>query len=518
MQQNLKEIYRYLKTFYRYRYLSTVVALLIMTAIGAYSFTLPKLFQVETTVFIEKNIIDNLVKGIAVTPSIDAKIRVLKYAILSRNLIVKTLEEIDSEIFTKSKAEQQNYIEGLQEQIKINIRGKDLFIVSLIGGDPAFVQNFVNTLVGKYVEENISLKRDEAYGANRFLAEQINIFKKKLEKSEDAIIDFRKKQGIYFSVDEQTIVSEIKNYMTEIEAVGLSIETLVANKSQLQGQLETLSPTIESLFSIDGIDDELGGIAANPQLIAMKSRLSNLRLRYTDNYPEIIRLNFEIEGLKIRLAEQEKHLAEQELEMPKAGGSKMTSLNPLYLDVQQRLLEVQSEMTSQQAKKQSLERMVTKREKELHNVPATKKQLNVLIQQRDSHKKIYQELLGRMEQSEVSKQMEISNKAATFRIVDMAVYPETPISPNMSKMFLLAVIGGLAGLFGLIFLLENIDTRVRNVRIFEELGVDILAIVPSIVDPGEIKRCRQRDFYFFAMTGVYFCCFSGVFVYQIFMR
>ena len=33
--------------------------------------TLPKIYSADTTVFIERNIIDNLVSGIAVSPSID---------------------------------------------------------------------------------------------------------------------------------------------------------------------------------------------------------------------------------------------------------------------------------------------------------------------------------------------------------------------------------------------------------------------------------------------------------------
>ena len=76
---------------------------------------------------------------------------------------------------------------NLQKTIKIGVRRSDLFTVSLAGPDPAFLQNFVNTLVSQYVESNISLKRDEAYGANRFLEEQLQSFKQKLEKAEDAI-------------------------------------------------------------------------------------------------------------------------------------------------------------------------------------------------------------------------------------------------------------------------------------------------------------------------------------------
>ena len=508
MNQKFKEIYRYTRALYRHRYLATVVALMVMTGIGAYSFFLPKLYQADSTVFIEKNVIDNLVKGIAVTPNINDKIRVLQYALSSRDLIVKALEDAGSDIFTKSKAEQQNYISNLRQETKISVRGSDLFTVSLIGKDPGFIQKYVNTLVGKYVEENTSSQREEAYGANRFLSEQIDAFKEKLEKAEDAIIAFRKKQGIYFSVDEKSTLEEIKSYLGKIEGIESSIETLNAKSKQLQQQLETLNPTVESIISAD---NGLQGIEGDPQLLGMEKRLSDLRLRYTENYPEIIRLKFEIESLRKRLTEQ-----------PETGRdieeSKMTSLNPLYLDVQQRLLEIQSELTSQQAEKQNLQKLVEKRETALHEVPVTRKQLKVLIEERDSMQKIYQDLLARMGQSEVSKQMEINNKSATFRVVDPAIYPEIPVSPNMLKMFLLAVAAGLGCAGGVIFLLENLDTRIRDIDFFNSIGIDVLAIIPNIVDKNESARIRKRDMIFFGVSSAYWLCFSGLFAIVIFLR
>lgn len=514
MQQNIKEVYRYLQALIRYRYAATIVALIVMTIVGIYGFTRPKIYQADSTVFIEKSVIDSLVKGIAVTPNISSRIRVLQYALSSRDLIVKTLEEIDSDIFTKSNAEQQNYIASLREKTKIYVRGNDLFTVSLQSQDPSFLPKYINTLVGKYVEENISSKREEAYGANRFLDEQINLFKDKLEKAEDAIIEFRKKQGLYFNVDEKSTVEEIKSYMSEIEKIELALETLKAQKKQLKEQLATMSPKIESFF---GDDFSLDPVDSDPQLAAMERKLSDLRLRYTDNYPEIVRLKLEIEALRKRLEEEPD--AQQQVPLPdKEGSEASASMNPLYLDVQQRLLAIQSDITSAQSKKQNLQRLIAKREKALHEVPEKRKALKVLIEERDSYQKVYQDLLSRMGQSEVSKQMEIGNKTATFRVVDPAVYPEVPVSPNMMKFFLLAVVGGIGCAAALVFLLENLDTKVRDIDQFKDLGLEVLAIIPNIAEQQVKKQSRKRDYIFFGATSIYWLCFVGAFAYEIFLR
>jgi len=70
----------------------------------------------------------------------------------------------------------------------------DLFIVSYRAAIPSR-RDYVNTLVRRYIEENMTENREEAYGANRFLAEQIKYFKEKLDQSDAEIIKFRKRRA-----------------------------------------------------------------------------------------------------------------------------------------------------------------------------------------------------------------------------------------------------------------------------------------------------------------------------------
>ncbi len=502
MREGIDQVLRCIYSAYCHKYIFLLVTFSVMTAVGVYSFTLPKQYKADTTVFIEKNVIDDLVEGIAITSNFDERIRVLKYAILSRDLITKTLEDVESDIFTKSMGKQQAYISGLIDRTIVETqRNMDLFTVSLIDSNPEFAQRFINTLVGTYVEENLSAKRDETYGANRFLEEQLDVFKDKLEKAEDRIIGFRKKQGIYFSVNEAGTIAKIRELLAEIENISLSLDTLAAKKIQLTSQLAKTQPTVATVSES----------AENNRLQVMQSRLDSLLLRYTDNYPEVVRLRAEIAGLEQRLSAPDAVKAKRET-------TTMTSFNPLHQELQGQLFEVDAELSSLGARKTKLQQTVAKREQELKEVPTAKKELGILIQERDSYRSIYNDLLSRMGKSEVSKQMEIGNKAATFRVVDPAVLPETPVSPDMLKMFLLALISGLGCGFGVVLLLDNMDTRVRNVDFAKALGVEVLAVVPNLSTADSVKRRKTGDLVLAAFSGVYLLCFVGVFAYELFLR
>lgn len=491
-QTDLTTYLNYLKAIHRHRYVFIIVALLTMTLVTAFSYTIPKKYQADSTVFIETNVINSLVRGIAVTPDMDSRIRVLRYSLLSRDLLNKALTEMDHEIFTKSEGEQQFFVSELKDRINIRIRGRELFTVSLVDKDPIFAQGFVNTLVNRYVEENISSKRVETYGANRFLQEQIDLFKKKLDEAENAIIEFRKQQGVYFSLDENAVLGEIRQFKEQIEQVQLDLDTMQARRVRLKGQLKSLNPTID-IFS---------GATGSDGLLALERQLASLLLKYTEHYPEVIRLKVEIENLKLRIAEKGNTDTTET--------TSMTSVNPLYQQVQQQVFEVESEISALTAQKKSLERRILEREASLQDVPENRKKLGMLIQERDSTKGTYDQLLQRMGQSEVSKQMEISDKTSTFRIVDPAVLPKTPVSPNMIRMILLAIAAGFGSGLGVVFLIDNLDSSVKNPQQLENMGVQILALIPSIDDGITNAKIRRRDIFIYALSSIYFSAFIAL--------
>ncbi len=495
MEDSFKEIFKYLRMVQKRRYLCMVIALLVMSIIAAYSYRLPKQYQADSTVFIERSVINNLVKGIAVTPDMDDRIRVLKYALLSRDIIGKVLAELDVDTELDSNADLQAKVTELQKRTNLKIRGKDLFIVSITDKDPAFAQNYVNTLVSKYVEDNLSATREETYGANRFLDEQIVLFKHKLDQAEDAIIEFRKSQGILHSSSETTLLAEIKEFEKQIENISLTIETLNAKRHSLRRQLKGLDPTV-TIFSEKQRED---------RVFQLQQRITHLLLTYTENYPEVIKLKVEMESLRSRIANQGEGDS-SEIET--------TSINPLYQEITQKRLEVEAEISSLEARRKRLRELASERRKELQFVPENKKKLAVLIQERDSHRKIYEELLMRMGQSEVSKQMEIGDKTTTFRIVDPAIFPEKPVSPNMIKMLLMAIVGGVGCGVGLVILLDMLDGSVKDSGQLQDLGVEVLAVIPTITDQAHAKGQRIKDILVFTLGGIYFSGIVGLLAWE----
>lgn len=497
MDNSFEEVFRYLRAVRKRRYLCLATSVAVCTAVVLFAYLSPAKYQADSTVFIETNVIKELVKGLAVTPEMANRVRVLKYAMLSRDTVTKVLKDLDVDTLSKGDAEFQELVSDLQLRTNIKVKGEkggqDLFTVSIVDKDPKFAQDFINKLVRTYVEQNISAKREETYGANRFIDEQVVLFKSKLDAAENTIIDYRKKSGVFLSTDENSTLAEIKAYRKEIQDLGLLIEALEAKNKRLNQQLTEVDSTV-SIYS---------KVPKENRVAALEAEIAKLLLNYTPNYPEVVRLSAELETLK----KHQQGKVDPETEM--------TSTNPVFQDVKQKSLEGEAELSSLIARRRMLEKLVSDKELELQQIPETAKQLHLLTQERDSLKRIYEDLLLRMGQSEVSKQMEIGDKTTTFRIVDPALFPTKPVSPDKVKLLLLAMLGGLGAGVGLVILLDQMDSSIKEARDLEVLGLQVLASVPPIEESGLVEKRRKSDLLAYSLTSIYFASIFCLFIVQI---
>ncbi len=486
MELPVAELKKHLKILLRRKKLFIILSLCIVSAIFWGSYFLPKKYIAQSTVFIERNVINKLVEGIAITPSMEDRLRVLRQAMLSRNLVLKVIKNLDLDTKAGSQAALEEMIDGYQKKTDISIRGNDLFIVSVVDHDPSVAAKFVNTIVSKYIEENLTAKREEAYGAGRFLTEQMAALKEKIDKAESAVIKFRQDSGIILSEDEKSIVADIKNFRYQLDDLKVQQNESKASLNSLKKQLESVKPYTVSVLK-----------HSNRNVAALEQRLSDLLIRYTEKYPEVIKLKAEIADIKKQQASDSRKNTDD------SGVPEQSTTNPIYQELTQRIYETESLVEAGSARQKQLLALISAKEQQLKNIPENKRKLADLEQERDAQRNLYNQLLQRQGQSDVSKQMEVGDKTTTFRVVDPAVVPLTPFSPNRLKMFIMAIFMGLAGGFAGVLAAEGLDSRVRQDKTLKDLGLRILAVIPNIYNEDDEKRKVKQEKVLYFVAGSY---------------
>ncbi len=414
MEQNQElDIRRYLMLVVKRRYFFAVTAALLISGIFAVSYILPPAYEAKTIVSVEKSFLDDIMKNITVAPSIDDKVNALTTIMKSRTLVFKVISDMDLELKSKSEAEIEELIKSFQDRTDIKIeftksgrKDVDFFIVSFRHRNPKIARDYVNSLVGRYIEENLVVKKQETSGASQFLLEQMNRLKEKIGRTEMNIEQLRDKSD---------------------------------------------------LVAYDRLQD-------------LQKQLDVLRVQYTDDHPAVLKIKEEIAALKA--------VAKSSSGTSGASAPRGESWN-------------------------------------IAKAAERKKRLAELERERDALKKTFEEVASAYGKSEVSTHVENQDTAGTFRIVDPAVLPLKPVSPDRVKIMLLGIVGGLGGALGLLVLLDMMNKSVKSVDMLKTLGVPVLAVIPHIQDPREKIRTRKKDAFLYSGAGLFAMLIIAVIVREV---
>ncbi|EHJ46116.1 polysaccharide chain length determinant protein, PEP-CTERM locus subfamily [Solidesulfovibrio carbinoliphilus subsp. oakridgensis] len=480
MSAFLKEFHHYKQLIYLYKELFLAVSLLIMTGAIAVGYLSPKKYEAKSTIFIEQNVITDLVKGIAISPSMQQKIQNLAVSLTSRNLLLPVIKQLDKDITLKTAYDQEVYIKDLQRRIMVNLNERQgLIVLNFSDKDPRFARDFINTMARVYIERNTSTKREESTEATKFLAEQIETFKKRVDAADEAINAFRSERGMLLSSDGAFIRSEIK-------AAEQKLEELSLRRAQLEAQRKMLAsgkgPAKASRASSGG----------NPR----EAELRRLLAVYTEKNPKVIKARAAAKAWR-----------------PSGGGGGESAGEGVAEGTRNAQI-LQYQLDSIKAMEDYQNKIIGENKGALRDLPRVKATLAELVNKKDQEAAIYNQLVNRYGQSEISKEMELKDKSVMFRIVDPAVIPEVPVSPNRPVIILIGIVLGLGAGAGATYLADRFNHSIRSLHELRTLGLPVFAVIPRISSEKEIRRQARRDHLVMAVAGGYFALVVGVLVLE----
>ncbi len=469
---------KYLALIMKRRYLFTAVAILVASAGIAFTYLKPERYEAKSTVFIERSVLTELFQGLAVTHSIEERLRVLSYALNTRALLAKVVEELDPIYHGGDEGKKKGLIAKFQTNTEITIQGQDLFTIVYRDADPVLARDYVNTLIRTYIDENLSTVRQGSFGANRFLMEQMEHFRRSLQEAEARLAEFRQNEHYLVSADESILLAAI-------EADRSALEEILIRKDELMARRQILNR------------GSVPGGSAVEYLAALQRRRDQLLLTYTEHYPEVKLVDAEI--AQIREAMKNGTLdGTTEIE----DGSLESSL-------------ISVELRAVSQREAQLRQALEEKRAILAALPEKRQILNNLERDRNTYFEAYQQLVARYGRSEVSKQIDLQDKADTFRIVDAAMLPTSPVDPKRIPFILLSLVAGLGVAYGLVFATDYLDNSLRGVDEIQTLGLPVLAILPRFTTAEERMRERKKNVALATFAGLYLLGVLGLLVFEV---
>jgi succinoglycan biosynthesis transport protein ExoP len=313
---------------------------------------------------------------------------------------------------------------GLIIQIIPNSR---LVQISYTSPDPGLATEIVNVLVKTYIEENFKTKYEAVTQTSDWLSTELADLQLKVQTSEEKLVRYQKEHSILGVDEKQNIVTakldELNRQLTAAQTDRIQKESNY--KLAASGQLEAFAKT-----SREGTSSMLERLREKEADLDTQRALATTQ--FGSAYPKVVELNNQLKQVRTEIIAEETR-AQQEI-------------RDEYLLALQRetLLTTAFERQKQEANQlneSSIEYVVLKRDA-------------------DSNRQLYQDLLQRLKEAGVSAGLRSSN----IRVVDVARTPTQPIKPDIPRNLEVGFLFGLACGIGLAFVLESLDTSVRNME------------------------------------------------------
>jgi succinoglycan biosynthesis transport protein ExoP len=327
------------------------------------------------------------------------------------------------------------------------VRNSRLVDVSFRSPDPAFSSRVANSMAKQYIEQNLEFKFLATKEATDFLNARTADQRQALEKSEQALQQYREKTGAMALEDRQNIVVQ---RLADLNAAVTRARTERIEKQSVYDQIRSIQSDRSAVDTFPAILNNTFIQQLKVQLNELQRQKAQLAEKLGARHPEMLKVDSAIETTDTRINAEI--------------GKVVQALRNDYLAAQANERSLQASLDQQRAEAQDLNRAAI--------------QYGVLQRDATSNQTMFAGLLERSRETGISGELKTSN----IRIVDPAETPRRPSSPNTFTNLSLAFFGGALLGIGLAFFFEYFDSRIKQPdEIKTQLGLPFLGMIPLFV-------------------------------------
>jgi polysaccharide biosynthesis transport protein len=484
----------YLLQVVRRRKMAIVIpATLITTAVLVFALILPNIYQSDTVILVEpQQSVQTTTLG---KPSITVTMERDRLATLTQQILSRShLEQIINEFGLYGQGPMEQRVKNMRDDIQLDIVKQDMsgnvgaFKISYQNSDPRTAAEVTNRLAALFIDENTNSREKLSSEKARFLDEQARQSKAKLDAQEQLLQQFKQQHFDKLPEQRDTTIKTIDQLNTQLTANNdalnraqqqkVYVETMLAQyrAAPKSARRPTTTPELPLVKIPTLLEKELG---------ELKVELANLRNKYTDHHPDVIRTSK-------RVAELEQ---KQAIEAASAASAAPKPAEPKKIDqdseitpeifatvatLNSQLRAADSEITERTAALNKIQSQLNYHRSRLDLSPALEQELATLSREYNSAKENYQAIANEQLSSQMGEELDRKQKTTLFKILDPAKQPEKPSKPNRRALACFGLLAGLCVGFGTAFCREFIDESLRTEKDIETaLGLEVLAIIPQ---------------------------------------
>jgi succinoglycan biosynthesis transport protein ExoP len=416
----------------------------------------------------------------AVTGDIESRLHIIKQEILGRDRLTKLITRFNLYPELRKGGQLEPALEQMRRDVAIQLTGPELlsgklktvaFNLSYTGETQGTVADVANEIAEFYVAQNEAIRSQEAVGTTQFLKTQLEEARKQLDQQESRL-------RAYTSSHVGELPQQVEVNLATLERLNTQLRLNSEQQIRTLEQRQRLSETIPTTGRTVGTSD--ANSAAADLLEQKRQDLSQLEARFTSKHPDVLRLKQEIAAQEAATVEVKPAVSpEDAMAVGQARGRAAVVGN------------LDAELEKQKRDEESLRNTIQGYERRLESVPQRQQEYALIARDHNAAQELYNSLLTRYSEAQVSESMETEKSGERFRILEGAIPPADPSAPNRVRLLMMGGLLALVAAFVIVLGFEQFDTTFHNIddlRGFTNLPV--LASIPRIYPATSTRWLR----------------------------
>ncbi|ANG62515.1 hypothetical protein A8C75_08450 [Marinobacterium aestuarii] len=464
---------------------------------------MPDQYVSEAKVYVDtQSLLAPLLRGLTVQTNPEQQVQLIVKTLLTRPNLEKITRLADLDIQAENDAEYEAIIAQLVANLTLSRAGREnIYAISYTSHSAAEAKNVVEATLTTLVENTLGNKREDNTTAANFLDRQIGEYESRLNEADNQLKEFKQRNYELMSSD-SGFYSRINSLKGQTRAIELELREAKTRMDSLEKQLagevpnfgimeeeELTTSSYDILSSYDG------------RINTLENQLDQLRLKYTDQHPDIRETELILKDLQGKRAQERRarQRTRQATQITREGG---LNENPVFQQLKLSHANEETTVRSLEVRLADYQQQLDRLQNNANTIPELEAELQALQRGYTITQQQYNELLSRRESAHLSEQADASADGIKFRIIEPPRLPAAPTGPNRPLILSGVLVGAMGIGIGVAFLISQLRPVFFDPKqLFQATGYPVLGVISMIRDPELLSQKRREARLFIALAG-----------------
>lgn len=527
----------YLKIAKRHKNKMAITFVLIFGICAIIAYGLPGIYESRGTILIEQQEIPTDLVRSTVTSYADQRIQAISQRVMTRANLVQLIKKYNLYEDELRRDSLDSVVVNMRDEIGLEMVSADVidprrgvptqatiaFTLTYENRSPEMAQKVANELVSLFLDENLNQRTQVAAEASNFLTIESNKLNSQILDLEDRLAEFKQQNATSLPELSNLNLQLMERTERQLSDVDQQVRSLTERQIYLESELAQISP-----YSLSYSATGQRVLGASDRLKALQSEYVSLVSRYSEEHPDVVKMQREIEALEeevgivdsvetqAQLKKQraelaalkkrysaehpdikntERSVARLEAMLAQASEREKTSVvtdgkpdNPAYIQLKSQLEATTSQLDSLRKTRAEAEQKLVEYEARITAAPQVEREYKELVRDYDNAQLKYREVKNKEMEASMSEAMEQARKGERFTLLEPPLLPQEPSKPNRIAIVFLGFVFAIGGAVGVAAIAAALDDSIRDIRsLISVTHQPPLAVIPYIDTAAEVQ-------------------------------